>query len=222
MSEQSTVPFEDLNAKLDHWKAGADNASIRAAVTLLQEHEGWLRRGDFVWQCIDVMSASSDEPDGVGYATIKWAQVKDFIEGRVRASTSELAVLKFACALARDEFDWTGMGRAHRAMLLRAVTTALGEGSGEVVLDDFGKDIAARTRSALADHGGHPNPAWPTGEQLAVALVLRDSEYLASMDYNTPKEAAARVLGDLTIRPRNFNAWLDAVREAAGVETWSF
>lgn len=86
-------------------------------------------------------------------------------------------------------------------------------------LDDFGKDIAIRARSARRNHGGHPNGAWSTGEQLAVALVLRDQEHLDLMGYTT-QEAAHRVYAGMIAPPSDFNGWLDSVREAADASVW--
>lgn len=80
-------------------------------------------------------------------------------------------------------------------------------------LDAFGRDIAARCRWALAENDGHPNPAWSTGERLAVALVLRDRDHLAAMDY-TLTEAARRVAGGMGNPPTDFAGWLHAIRSA--------
>ena len=42
---------------------------------------------------------------------------------------------------------------------------------------DFTTNVLDRARWARS-HGGHPDPTWPLGEQLAVALVLDDDEFL--------------------------------------------
>ena len=81
-------------------------------------------------------------------------------------------------------------------------------------LDDFGVDTARRVNIAREQHDGHPSWAWSTGEQIAVALVLRDREHLAAMGYTT-QEAAHRVRGGMFTPPRDFPAWVEAVRELA-------
>ena len=78
-------------------------------------------------------------------------------------------------------------------------------------LDDFAADILRRCQSALAHHGGHPNPAWSTGERLAVALVLGDRDHLDEMDY-TVEEAMVRVHGGMWNPPGDMGAWLAAIR----------
>jgi hypothetical protein len=79
--------------------------------------------------------------------------------------------------------------------------------------DRFATDVLRRCRWALAHNDGHPSGAWSTGEQLAVALVLRDHQCLAAMDY-TPQEAAQRVAGGMWSPPADMNKWLAAIRTA--------
>ena len=83
-------------------------------------------------------------------------------------------------------------------------------------LDDFTADLERRCRWALTHNNGHPNGAWSTGERLAVALVLRDREHLAAMDY-TVREAAQRVAGGMADPPQDFAGWLAALRDMVGV-----
>lgn len=78
-------------------------------------------------------------------------------------------------------------------------------------LDDFGRDILRRCRIARRENGGPPAGVWSTGEQLAVALVLRDHDHLDAMGY-TPTEAAQRVLDGATLAPHDFNGCLDRIR----------
>ncbi|NKQ59051.1 hypothetical protein HFP15_40035 [Amycolatopsis sp. K13G38] len=114
---------EQLNAALDKWKADCDNRFIAAAVTLVQEHDGWLHRTDFRRSCIYVWSDAY--PDSAGKASIHWRNALDFLEGNPNASTSELSVLRFACALALDEFSWSALGSAHLDMVWQAFATAM-------------------------------------------------------------------------------------------------
>ncbi|TNC19088.1 hypothetical protein [Amycolatopsis alkalitolerans] len=117
--ESRAMSAEQLSRALTKWKADCDNPFIVAAVTLVQEHEGWLYRADFRESCVYVYGARR--------AAIRWSHVKDFLEAGPRASTSELSILEFACALAQDRYSWSVMGPAHREFLRRAVSTALGE-----------------------------------------------------------------------------------------------
>lgn len=80
-------------------------------------------------------------------------------------------------------------------------------------LDPFAADVLARCRWALKHNDGHPSRAWSTGEQLAVALVLRDRQHLTAMDY-TPQDAAERVAGGMWSPPADMNRWLAAIRIA--------
>jgi hypothetical protein len=74
---------------------------------------------------------------------------------------------------------------------------------------DFAEDITRRCRWAIAHNGGQPNPAWSTGERLAVALVLCDDAYLAAEGW-TKAQALQRLAGD--IGSGNVGAWLAYVR----------
>lgn len=81
--------------------------------------------------------------------------------------------------------------------------------------DGFGADVLRRCRWARRYNDGHPSCAWSTGEQLAVALVLRDRRHLAERGY-TPREAAQRVYGGMTAPPADFKKWLDDLRAQLG------
>ncbi len=78
--------------------------------------------------------------------------------------------------------------------------------------DDVARDIIGRARWALANNKGHPNGAWSTAEQAAVALLLNDTEHLAAMDY-TPAEAARRVADGMFFPPADVEAWFAQMRE---------
>ncbi|GHE32232.1 hypothetical protein GCM10017673_38840 [Streptosporangium violaceochromogenes] len=71
-------------------------------------------------------------------------------------------------------------------------------------------DILRRCRWAL-DHGGHPSAAWSTGEQLAVAIVLKDHAHLDAMGY-TVEQAYQRVLAGMVSPPTDLGAWFEAIR----------
>ena len=74
---------------------------------------------------------------------------------------------------------------------------------------DFAEDIVRRAQWAINYNGHQPNPAWSTGERLAVALVLGDDAYLAAEGY-TKTQALVRLAGD--IGSTNVGAWLQYVR----------
>jgi len=76
----------------------------------------------------------------------------------------------------------------------------------------FADDITKRARLALADDG-HPWPAWSTGEQLFVALVLDDTEYLADVQW-TRAEAIGRLAGEIYGSTADAEAWIGTVRAA--------
>jgi hypothetical protein len=76
---------------------------------------------------------------------------------------------------------------------------------------DFAEDITRRARWAIDYNDGRPNPAWSTGEKLAVALVLGDRAYLDAAGY-TKMQALTRLAGD--IGDTNVGAWLAYVRGA--------
>jgi hypothetical protein len=107
---------EEQVASLRKW-AGVSSPRVSAAVELLAWHESWLRRRDFLNRCVTV------DIDGVTW--INWTQARAAYDAGLRASTSELAVLDFAIALAEDRYAFSQMGDAHSKALIQAVTTAL-------------------------------------------------------------------------------------------------
>ncbi|MCA1677165.1 MAG: hypothetical protein LC799_34965 [Actinobacteria bacterium] len=90
-----------------------------------------------------------------------------------------------------------------------------GAGRPAAPVDAFAADIAWRCRRAREGLGGHPSPAWSTGEQLAVALVLRDRAHLDAMGY-TPRQAAQRVHDGMLVPPADLGAWLEGIRVQLG------
>jgi hypothetical protein len=71
----------------------------------------------------------------------------------------------------------------------------------------FTTNVINRARWARS-HGGHPDPAWPLGEQLAVALVLGDDEFLQAAGC-TRQQAIRRLDWDIT---GDAEAWIADVR----------
>jgi hypothetical protein len=117
------MDFGGLAAGLRAWAANG-TAGTKAGVELLIWHEGWLRRGSFVSECIDY-------PENV--ARIRWERARKFSD-RVtaggldapRASTSEAAILDLAVALGEDRFRLASLGRAHRVAVISSFSMAAG------------------------------------------------------------------------------------------------
>jgi hypothetical protein len=80
---------------------------------------------------------------------------------------------------------------------------------------DFAAVVARLARWSRACNNGHANPAWSTGEKLAVALVLDDGDTFAAEEY-TPQEAAARIGGELEYYGYrgSVGEWIADIREA--------
>jgi hypothetical protein len=83
---------------------------------------------------------------------------------------------------------------------------------------DFASDITRRAQWARDHNDGKPEPAWSTGERLAVALVLGDQATLDAEDY-TRKEAEQRLAGDLAFYGYTADAgtWLAEIRAEVGL-----
>jgi hypothetical protein len=77
--------------------------------------------------------------------------------------------------------------------------------------DEYAQDVLRRCQWAQTHNNGHPSAAWSTGEQLAVALVLRDRVHLAALEH-TPTQAAQRLVDDLGLPPDHLPNWLAAIR----------
>lgn len=82
---------------------------------------------------------------------------------------------------------------------------------------DFAGDITRRARRVRDHNRGRPEPAWSTGERIAVALVLNDQETLNTEGY-TRDQAAQRLAGDLASYgyTADTSKWLAQVRAALG------
>jgi hypothetical protein len=77
--------------------------------------------------------------------------------------------------------------------------------------ESFTGDMIGRARWSRDHENGHPNPAWSTGEKLAVALILGNQAYLRAADY-TEQEALQRLSGDLL--GSDVDVWLASVQGA--------
>jgi acetyl-CoA carboxylase beta subunit len=117
------MPDFDTTVKaLRCWTARQDR-HVRAAVDLLIDHETWIRRGDFPAACI------SAPESGPGMLRIDWRAAREFAyaeEGRACSST-ELAILRIAIAIADNEYRLTSMGRVNARRVAQAFARALGQ-----------------------------------------------------------------------------------------------
>jgi hypothetical protein len=109
--------FDTLVRLLRRWTQNHD-PHVRAAVELLIEHETWIRRADFRRAAI---KADARE------AWINWRKARGFVDSGSVASTSEMAVLDLAVAIAENRFRFSIMGPANSRMIAQAVARALGE-----------------------------------------------------------------------------------------------
>jgi hypothetical protein len=80
-------------------------------------------------------------------------------------------------------------------------------------MDDFAKDIAAKSRWARDHNDGWPKDAWSTGEKFAVALVLGKITAIAGMGYSRA-DAVERLAGDIGGTRADAEAWITEVRGA--------
>ncbi|MDR7299867.1 hypothetical protein [Haloactinomyces albus] len=79
--------------------------------------------------------------------------------------------------------------------------------------EEFTTAVVERCRWARAHNQGHPLPSWSTAEQVAVALVLRDTDHLAAMGY-TVEQAADRVCAETQLSAFGLTGWLNDTRAA--------
>jgi hypothetical protein len=109
-----------LPARLRRWTAGHD-PHLRAAVELLIAHDVWLRRRDFLTTAVHVDDAGNDAWISFGDARAA------FTAGQFRrASSTELAVLDLAIALAEDRYRLSQMGPTNSGDITAAIGRALG------------------------------------------------------------------------------------------------
>jgi hypothetical protein len=106
-----------LAAALRAWTRHHD-PHVRAAVSLLIDHDFWLRRPDFTRTCVH---------RGGGEAWIHWQAARAFVDEGPGASTSELAILDLAVALGENRFRLSIMGAANSRAIAAAVARAVGE-----------------------------------------------------------------------------------------------
>jgi hypothetical protein len=101
------------------WAAEGEPAHVRAELDLLIK-EGWLRRRDFTRACVSVSGRGADSK-----TWINWRDARDFTMQGPIGSTTELAILDLAVALAENRFALRSMGYAHRQWIADAVAMAV-------------------------------------------------------------------------------------------------
>jgi hypothetical protein len=150
-----------------------------------------------------VRSLNADQPVTAADAVTLAAGLLEISE---RAMPAAFAALDPHCQLAR-------------AVLAANVDSADGIAEpGDLPTDDFTTSLVGMCRSAIRNHDGHPYGGWSHGEQLGVALVLRDQKFLDGAGM-TPTQAARRVLDGMMFPPADINVWLASVRRAVGIES---
>lgn len=114
--DDGEAPVEFLADGLTRW-AAAHGPAVRAATELIIWHDRWLRRGDFHTACIGY------DNDVTPY--INWVDAARFCEDPPPCSMSELTILRIATMIVLDDYALRELGRAHRAAVVAAFTTAL-------------------------------------------------------------------------------------------------
>ncbi|WP_433221342.1 hypothetical protein ACQP00_20370 [Dactylosporangium sp. CS-047395] len=71
--------------------------------------------------------------------------------------------------------------------------------------------ILALARWAGTSNRGRPDPAWPTWEQLAVALILDDVDHVTGMGY-TVLHALEAIVDGMMVPPADVTGWLTDIR----------
>ncbi|MFI7467513.1 hypothetical protein [Nonomuraea sp. NPDC049646] len=95
------------------------DAHVQAAVQLLVDHGHWLNDPTFVAVAIQHSTTGL-------LSYIDWDRVQQAIDDRAfPATTSELAILRLAVMLGRDDLNLCTLDQRHREQVLQAMTYAL-------------------------------------------------------------------------------------------------
>jgi hypothetical protein len=98
--DPTTLAPTQLAPMLRAWAAGLYPSE--AAVELLIAHGHWLRRRDFLSALVDAVDDGWGRHGEVPMASIDWERVETFLD-QAAASSSEVAILRFAASLAGTE-----------------------------------------------------------------------------------------------------------------------
>jgi len=98
--DPTTLTSDQLTSMLNTWAKGS--YGDESAVNLLAAHGTWLARHDFLRACVD---AADDGGTSDGTAPMAWVDwdAAARLARTVPASTSEVVILRLACALAGAE-----------------------------------------------------------------------------------------------------------------------
>lgn len=91
---------------------------VTAALALLAAHGYWPSRDDFFAECVHV--------DGDGTAWIGWQAARRFADEHPGASSSQVAVLNLAVAIATDQYRLSRASDSEAEAAVRAVAAATG------------------------------------------------------------------------------------------------
>jgi hypothetical protein len=96
-----------------------------AAVQLLLAHDVWPRRGDFLATCVEVDDDGWTRDGTATLAAVDWDAARRLTES-ARASSSEVAILRLAAAIADEEIGScvTSLDATNLGLLLEAVAHA--------------------------------------------------------------------------------------------------
>lgn len=110
--------MSDTVARLREW-ANTQDAPEHAAYELLANQGHWLRHEGFLKHCVC---------EDFGTLWIDWSAVAEGLEKSsfLWGSSGEMAILKFALSLARDQLGLSSLDTGNRLLAVRALGYALG------------------------------------------------------------------------------------------------
>ncbi|WP_143132536.1 hypothetical protein [Amycolatopsis rubida] len=116
-TDAAALSTEELETALRRYALRADR-SESAAINLLIDDKGWLRRKDFLGHAVGY------EPESKA-ATVLWQRAADFLD-HVDATPAARAILRVAVALGRDDLGILSLGPQTGSPVIRAVSRAIG------------------------------------------------------------------------------------------------
>lgn len=117
MSAPTDLLLPERITATQRW-AATGSRGVQAVVTLLVEHDTWLRRADF-------LAAATFVDVDENMLAIRWRDAATFVAD-ARGSSFELAMLELAIALGTDRYRLGQAGGANSATIRRAVEIATG------------------------------------------------------------------------------------------------
>jgi hypothetical protein len=115
----NNLQYRQMVNAIAEW-ASTQDAPERAATWLLIDQGHWLRSHQFITKCVA-------EDEGVWF--IQWWRVQELLdEDKLLGSSGELAILRFAAALASNALGLSSLDRENRTLAVNALSEALGVG----------------------------------------------------------------------------------------------